>query len=87
MGAERQPVLLNEAQEARVALVRFLVQAACQQVFFRVVSALLGVGQVAVARVDFLGQQQKAANTVTILRERACSRLVSRRPELLCVSL
>ena len=86
MGTEWQPTLVNEAQETRIALVRFLVQAACQQVLLQVVFALLGVGQIAVARVEALGQQQQAADTVTILRECACSRLVSRRPELLCVS-
>ncbi len=65
---ERQAGLLLEAQKPRVVLVCMRVQAG-KQVLAVVVRQLLLVGQVAVAGVEALGQEQQTADPVAVLGE------------------
>src|SRR4051812_4851036 len=71
MRLKRQPAFGDEALEPGVVVVRHLMKTARQQILSLIVLAFLVVGQIAVARVEALGEQQQSADAVPILLELA----------------
>jgi hypothetical protein len=56
-GLKRKTAVLDESREARVVVVRLLVETLSQEVLPEVVLTLVAVRQVAIARVEALGQK------------------------------
>ena len=67
--SEIHPRSLDELQEARVMVVCLRVQRTCKKVLCVVVGKFLVVGEVAIARIELLGQEQEATDPVSVLVE------------------
>ena len=69
MCSERETSVCDEAHEARIVLIRVLVQASGEQVLTVVVHELLLIRQIAVACVEALWQEQQVPDAVPVFRE------------------
>ena len=68
---ELQTRLRKKTAQPGMVLIGILVERLSQQILLEVVLALVGVGKVAIAGVEALGQQEQTANAIAVILELA----------------